>query len=95
MFICGSFNFYLFLFSYFLSSQECQTEHWRSGHKTECNDIPSGRINSAQNTLSDGRFKTPVVRKNFKGIALVPTHGIISKRLKKPKKVKFWFFLHK
>ncbi|XP_062019729.1 ubiquitin carboxyl-terminal hydrolase 18-like [Rosa rugosa] len=69
-------------------SQKCQTEHWRSGHKTECNDILAGRISSAQNTSSNGRFKTPM-RKNFKGIALVPTHGIISKRFKQPKKILF------
>ncbi|XP_004291227.1 PREDICTED: ubiquitin carboxyl-terminal hydrolase 18-like [Fragaria vesca subsp. vesca] len=70
-------------------SQKCQTEHWRSGHKSECNDIAAGRISPAQNASSNARFKTPVARKNFKGIALVPTHGIITKRFKQPKKILF------
>ncbi|XP_050364468.1 ubiquitin carboxyl-terminal hydrolase 18-like [Argentina anserina] len=61
-------------------SEKCQREHWRS-HKTECG--------AAQNTSSNSRFKPPVVRKFFKGIALVPTHGMISKRLKQPKKILF------
>lgn len=78
---------YVHIFACFLSSQKCQTEHWRSGHKSECNDIAAGRISPAQNASSNARFKTPVARKNFKGIALVPTHGIITKRFKQPKKV--------
>ncbi|KAM0968015.1 hypothetical protein ACFX13_016748 [Malus domestica] len=71
-------------------SSKCQEKHWKSGHKTECKDFqPSGRVNSAQNTLTNRRFKTSGVGgKTFPGLALVPAHGI-SKRIKKPKEILF------
>ncbi|KAM1572762.1 hypothetical protein ACFXTI_042820 [Malus domestica] len=71
-------------------STKCQEKHWKSGHKTECKDFQlSGRVNSAQNTLGNRRFKTSGAGgKTSPGLALVPARGI-SRPIKMPKEILF------